>query len=79
MKTLSALDLRKRLGTILNEVSREKEPVIISRANKPSAVLISVDDFELKVLKKKSGGATQGAIPAHGRMAGTSSQGNEGD
>jgi prevent-host-death family protein len=52
MKILSALDLRKKLGAVLNEVSSQKEPVIISRANKPLAVLISVEDFELKVLKK---------------------------
>jgi prevent-host-death family protein len=52
MKTLSALDLRKKLGAILNEVSREKEAVIISRANKPLAVLISIDEYEKKILKK---------------------------
>jgi len=52
MKTISALDLRKKLGTVLNEVSKQKEPIVISRANKPMAVIISVEDFEEKVLKK---------------------------
>jgi prevent-host-death family protein len=52
MKTISALDLRKKLGTVLTDVSKQKEPVVISRANKPLAVIISVEDFEEKVLKK---------------------------
>jgi prevent-host-death family protein len=52
MKTISALDLRKKLGTVLTDVFKQKEPVVISRANKPLAVIISVEDFEEKVLKK---------------------------
>ncbi|MBM4351642.1 MAG: type II toxin-antitoxin system Phd/YefM family antitoxin [Deltaproteobacteria bacterium] len=52
MKTLTALDLRKKLGSVLNEVSKKGEQVIISRANKPLAVLISLDEYEEKVLKK---------------------------
>lgn len=52
MKTVTALDLRKKLGSVLNDVSRRKEQVIISRANKPLAVMISVDEYEEKVLKK---------------------------
>ena len=52
MKILSALDLRKKLGTVLDEVSLQKEPVMISRANKPLAVIISVEEFEEKVLRK---------------------------
>lgn len=52
MKTMTALDLRKKLGSVLNDVSRRKEQVVISRANKPLAVIISVDEYEEKVLKK---------------------------
>ncbi|HEC99390.1 MAG TPA: type II toxin-antitoxin system Phd/YefM family antitoxin [Proteobacteria bacterium] len=52
MKTVTALDLRKKLGGILNDVSRKKEQVIISRANKPLAALISIDEYEEKILKK---------------------------
>lgn len=52
MKTLTALDLRKKLGSILDDVSKRKEQVIISRANKPLAVMISIDEYEEKVLKK---------------------------
>jgi len=52
MKTLTALDLRKKLGSVLNDVSKKGEQVIISRANKPLAVMISVEEYEEKVLKK---------------------------
>lgn len=52
MKTMTALDLRKKLGSVLNDVSKKGEQVIISRANKPLAVMISVEEYEEKVLKK---------------------------
>ena len=52
MKTLTTLDLRKKLGSVLNDVSKKGEQVIISRANKPLAVIISVEEYEEKVLKK---------------------------
>ena len=55
MKTLTALDLRKKLGTILNEVHDRKKRFIISRSNKPLAVILSVDEYEEKVLKKDRG------------------------
>jgi prevent-host-death family protein len=49
---MTALDLRKKLGSVLNDVSLRKEQVIISRANKPLVVMISVEEYEEKVLKK---------------------------
>ena len=52
MKTLTALDLRKTLGSVLDDVSKKGEQVIISRANKPLAVMISIEEYEEKVLKK---------------------------
>ncbi len=52
MKNLTALYLRKKLGSVLNDVSKKGEQVIISRANKPLAVMISVEEYEEKVLKK---------------------------
>ena len=52
MKTVTALDLRKKLGSVLNDVSKKGEPVMISRANKPLAVLISLDEYEEKILRK---------------------------
>jgi prevent-host-death family protein len=52
MKNVTALDLRKKLGSVLDDVSRKGEQVMISRANKPLAVLISVNEYEEKVLRK---------------------------
>ena len=52
MKTVTALDLRKKLGSVLDDVSKKGEQVMISRANKPLAVLISLDEYEEKVLGK---------------------------
>jgi prevent-host-death family protein len=52
MKTVTALDLRRKLGSVLDDVSKKGEQVMISRANKPLAVLISLDEYEEKVLNK---------------------------
>lgn len=55
MKTLTAMDLRKKLGTILTEVQDRKTQFLVSRGNKPLAVILSVSDYEEKVLKKERG------------------------
>ncbi|MGE5894091.1 MAG: type II toxin-antitoxin system prevent-host-death family antitoxin [bacterium] len=52
MRTMTALDLRKKLGSVLDEVAEKREQVVISRGNKPLAVLISVSEFEEKVQRK---------------------------
>lgn len=77
MKKLTALSLRKKLGSILNEVHDRKERFIVSRANKPLAVLISVDEYEEKILKKERGRRLQAICAAmetwkeqHGRETG---------
>ena len=55
MKTVTALNLRKKLGSVLNSVAEKHEPVTITRANKPLAVIISADDYQEKVLKSDRG------------------------
>ncbi len=55
MKMMSALDLRKKLGSVLNMVSKNNEQVMISRANKPLAVIISVEEYQDQVLQRKRG------------------------
>ncbi|MBI2354666.1 MAG: type II toxin-antitoxin system Phd/YefM family antitoxin [Deltaproteobacteria bacterium] len=52
MLTVTTMDLRKNLGHILDTVAEKNEQVIISRANRPLAVILSVADFEEKVQKK---------------------------
>ncbi len=55
MKTVTALDLRKKLGSVLNSVAEKHEAVTITRANKPLAVIISPDEYQDKVLKGERG------------------------
>lgn len=55
MKTITAIDLRKQLGAILDEVHDRKQRFIVSRANKPLAVIIPVNEYEERVLKKERG------------------------
>ena len=55
MKTLTALDLRKKLGSVLNAVAEKHEPVTITRANKPLAVIMSADEYQDKVVKGDRG------------------------
>jgi prevent-host-death family protein len=55
MKTVTTLDLRKKLGSVLNSVAEGHEAVTITRANKPLAVIISADEYQDKVLKGDRG------------------------
>jgi antitoxin YefM len=46
MRTTSYSDLRRNLAATLDSVSNDHEPVIITRdRGKPSAVLMSLEDF----------------------------------
>jgi prevent-host-death family protein len=55
MQTLTTMDLRKNLGHILDMVAEKNEPVMISRANKPLAVILSIAEYEEKVQNKNRG------------------------
>jgi prevent-host-death family protein len=55
MQTLTTMDLRKNLGHILDMVAESNQPVTISRANKPLAVILSITEYEEKVQKKNRG------------------------
>ena len=48
MKTLSALEVRKKFGSVLDLVNTKRVPVTICRANKPLAVLIPADEYKSK-------------------------------
>ena len=46
MKTTSYSDLRKNLAAMLDHVNADHEPVVITRdRGKPSAVMMSLEDF----------------------------------
>ena len=46
MKSMSALEARKRFGGLLDEVAKEKSHILISRINRPMAVLIPYEDYQ---------------------------------
>lgn len=46
MKSLTALTLRKKLGAILDEVAKAGVPILVTRGNRPLAVLISPEEYE---------------------------------
>jgi antitoxin YefM len=46
MRTTSYSDLRKNLATLLDAVSADHDPIVITRdKGKPAAVLMSLEDF----------------------------------
>lgn len=44
-KSISAMELRKNLGHMLNRVGLTHEPIIITRADRPMAVLVDLETF----------------------------------
>ncbi len=54
MKTINALTFRKKFGSTLDDVHDKKTHIIISRANRPLAVIIPLEDYkELKEEKER--------------------------
>ncbi len=54
MKTINALTFRKKFGSTLDDVHNKKRHIIISRANRPLAVIIPFEDYkELKEEKER--------------------------
>ncbi len=46
MKSINALTLRKKLGSVLDDVVRSRAPVTISRGNKPLVVIVPHEEYE---------------------------------
>lgn len=57
MKSITALEARKRLGGLLDEVAKKGIHILISRLNRPLAVLVPYEDyqhsFDKEVRKKR--------------------------
>ncbi len=47
IKSIGAMKFRQGLGELLNEVVYRGDEIIIERAGKPVAALISMDDYEV--------------------------------
>jgi prevent-host-death family protein len=54
MRNVNALEVRNRLGGILDELERTGEPVIVSKGRRPRAVLISVEDFQRRFVDRQA-------------------------
>ena len=54
MRTVNALEVRNRLGALLDDLERTGEPVIVSKGRRPRAVLISVEDFQRRFLDRQT-------------------------
>jgi len=46
MKTLGALTVRKKFGSVLDEVANKKIHIAITRVNNPLVVMLPIDDYE---------------------------------
>jgi len=54
MRTVNALEIRNRLGAVLDDLERTGEPVIISKGRRPRAVLISVEDYQRRFIDRQT-------------------------
>jgi prevent-host-death family protein len=52
VRTINALDFRKKLGSTIDEVYEKKTPIVISRANKPMVVIIPFEDYNELLAEK---------------------------
>lgn len=54
MRTVNALEIRNRLGAVLDDLERTGEPIILSKGRRPRAVLISMDDFNRRFVDRQA-------------------------
>ncbi len=62
MRTFPSSDFKQAFGDVLNAASRE--PVTITRHNKPRYVLMSVEDYERRVRKDERQAIATSDMPA---------------
>lgn len=46
MSKISALNLRKKLGSVIDEVAEKKKAVTVTRSNKPVVAIIPYEEYE---------------------------------
>jgi prevent-host-death family protein len=54
MRTVNALEIRNRLGAVLDHLEKTGEPVIVSKGRKARAVLISMEDFQRRFVDRQT-------------------------
>ncbi len=50
MKIVNALKIRNHLGEVLEELNKNKKPILVSKARKIQAVLITPEQFKKRFL-----------------------------
>ena len=45
MRSISAIQIRKKFGQVIDSIVKTREPVTISRANKPLVVILPYDQY----------------------------------
>lgn len=48
MKTMTALEVGKQFGSVLDLVNKKRVPVTTCRANKPLAVLVPAEEYDAR-------------------------------
>lgn len=56
IQEITAMDLRQRLGAVLNEIAYKHYQAIITRGGKPMVVMIDFDTFSQKINPVKTQG-----------------------
>ncbi len=64
MKIINALTVRKKFGSVLDEVHDKKVHIVISRANEPLVVMIPFEEYYEKILKVDKIAKRKGAAEA---------------
>jgi prevent-host-death family protein len=54
MRSVNALDVRNKLGAILDELEKTGEPVVVSKGRRPRAVLITVGDYQKRFIDRQT-------------------------
>jgi len=54
MKSVNALKLRQQLGSVLRALEASGQPILIERNSKPAAVLISLEDYQMRFVDREA-------------------------
>ena len=54
MRNVNALEVRNKLGQILDDLERTKEPIFVSKGRRVRAVLITPEDFKRRFLDRQA-------------------------
>jgi PHD/YefM family antitoxin component YafN of YafNO toxin-antitoxin module len=54
MKTVNALQVRNKLGEILQELEQTKEPILVSKGRRVRAAIITIEDFQRRFLDRQA-------------------------